>query len=88
VAGYSVRTKPSVEKDLRRLGQTVQARILNRIEELGEEPLPRQAAKLSGSERLYRVRVGDYRIIYEVDSTARVVLVHYVRHRSTAYRGV
>ena len=61
-------------------------RILVRIEALATEPLPTQAVKLKGSEGLYRIRVGDYRVIYEVDAEARSVLIHYVRHRREAYR--
>ncbi len=47
--------------------------------------MPRQSVKLAGSEDLYRIRVGDYRV-YGVDDEAKVVTVHYVRHRSQAYR--
>ena len=82
---YSIRLKASVEKDLRRLARDLLRRVLKRIDELGEDPFPRQAAKLSGEERLFRVRVGDYRIIYEVDTKTRVVTIHYVRHRAVAY---
>ena len=46
------------------------------------------AIKLSGGKRLYRVRVGDYRIVYGLDSKNRVVLVHYVRHRRDVYRAL
>ena len=82
---YSIRLKASVEKDLRRLARDVLRRVLKRIDELGEDPFPRQAVRLSGAERLFRVRVGDYRIIYEVDTKTRVVTVQYVRHRAVAY---
>ncbi|MBI4415963.1 MAG: type II toxin-antitoxin system RelE/ParE family toxin [Euryarchaeota archaeon] len=77
--------KPSVERDLRRLPRDVIRRVLVVAERLSENPFPRQAAKLSGAERLYRIRVGDYRIIYEVDTSAKAVTVHYVRHRKAAY---
>ncbi|MCC7352857.1 MAG: type II toxin-antitoxin system RelE/ParE family toxin [Anaerolineae bacterium] len=85
---YSIRFKPSVEKDLRVLPKSVVARVLARIEALRSEPLPQQAIKLSGSERLYRIRVGDYRIVYEVDTDIREVTIHYVRHRREVYRGL
>jgi len=48
--------------------------------------MPVQAIKLKGTEGLYRVRVGDYRIIYEVDASAKIILIHYVRHRREVYR--
>ena len=88
MASYSINFKPSVEKDLRRLSQAVVARVVKRIEGLKSEPFPPQAIKLSGVERLYRIRVGDYRIVYEVDRQARVVIVHYVRHRREVYRAL
>lgn len=55
--------------------------MMARIEGLKSEPFPRQAIKLSGAERIYRIRVGDYRIVYEVDTQAKQVTVHYIRHR-------
>ncbi|MBI2371432.1 MAG: type II toxin-antitoxin system RelE/ParE family toxin [Deltaproteobacteria bacterium] len=73
--------KPSVEKDLRHLSKPVLTRMMARIEGLKSEPFPRQAIKLSGAERIYRIRVGDYRIVYEVDTQAKQVTVHYIRHR-------
>ena len=76
---YDIRFKPSVEKDLRRLpGQVVQ-RIMERIEALGAAPLGRGATKLSGSKVLYRVRMGRYRIVYEVDSAdGQVIVFHHI----------
>ena len=83
---YNVVFKPSVEKDLRRLPASISSRIMGRIQGLVSEPFPPGSIKLSGAEKLYRLRVGDYRIIYEVDIAARVVKFHYVRHRRDAYR--
>ena len=88
MAVYSVVSKPSVEKDLRRLPRSVAPRILARIASLADTPLPRDAVPISGAERLYRLRVGDYRVIYEVNGALREVVVHYVRHRKVAYRGL
>ena len=85
---YSIAFKPSVEKDLRPLPKAVVARVFAQIERLKAEPLPRQAVKLAGAERLYRLRVGDYRSVYEVDTDARQVLIHYIRHRSEVYRSL
>jgi len=84
---YRVVFKPSVEKDLKGLTKALVSRIMKRIEGLADDPF-RPGVKLSTAERLYRVRVGDYRIVYEVDSKARQITVHYVRHRREAYRGL
>lgn len=83
---YEVIFQPSVEKDLRKLSSENCDRILVRIESLKAAPSPPQALKLVGTERLYRIRVGDYRIIYEVDTHLKQVLIHYVRHRREVYR--
>ena len=83
---YSVRFKPSVEKDLRPLPPALVSRVLKRIESFKSDPYSHGASKLSGAEHLYRIRVGDYRIVYEVDTHALQVTVHYVRHRREVYR--
>ena len=83
---YQINFQSSVDKDLRKLSSENCDRLLSRIEELANEPMPVQAIKLKGTEGLYRVRVGDYRIIYEVDASAKSILIHYVRHRREVYR--
>jgi mRNA interferase RelE/StbE len=86
MASYKVLLKPSVEKDVRSLPSSVLKRVWARIESLSADPLPPQSVKLAGAEKLYRIRVGEYRIIYSVDQHAKQVIVNYVRHRSEAYR--
>ena len=86
MGAYSVTFKPSVEKDLRRLPASVVSRILVRIEALANAPLSASAVKLAGAEKLFRVRVGDYRIIYEINQKAHSVVIHYIRPRRDAYR--
>jgi mRNA interferase RelE/StbE len=88
MAAYNVTLKPSVEQDLRALYRTIRARVLERIAQLRAEPLPRQAVKLAGGEHWYRIRVGDYRIVYGLDRDARQITIHYVRHRRDVYRGL
>jgi mRNA interferase RelE/StbE len=86
MASYSVELKPSVEKDLRALPRATIQRILKRIAALTNEPISRQSVKLTGAQHLYRIRSGDYRIVYGVDHDSKLVTVHYVRHRKDAYR--
>jgi mRNA interferase RelE/StbE len=78
--------KPSVLKDLRSLPHSVVIRFFKRVEAFQDDPFPRQSVKLAGAEQLYRIRVGDYRIIYGVDKDSRQVIVYYVRHRRDVYR--
>jgi len=86
MASYRVILKPSVEKDLRSLPQATVVRVFKQIEILQDNPLPRGSRKLSAAEELYRIRVGEYRIIYAIDKAGRQVIVYYIRHRRDAYR--
>ena len=86
MASYNLSYRPSVEKDLQSIPRTFITRIIARIERLPSDPFPPQSIKLQGAERLYRLRVGDYRIVYEVDSAAMRIIVQYVRHRREVYR--
>lgn len=61
---------------------------MKRLRDLTADPFAVQAIKLSGAERLYRIRVGDYRIVYEVDQETMRITVHYVRHRPEVYRSL
>lgn len=88
MASYKVRLKPTAEKDLRKLPKPLIPRILHKIEALAFDPFPAQVTKLANAERLYRVRVGDYRIIYEVDTRDTLVTIFYIRHRREAYRSL
>jgi mRNA interferase RelE/StbE len=83
---YEIEFQPSVRKDLRKLSPDNASRILLKIEDLAIEPLPPQSIKLTGSEQLYRIRIGDYRVVYAVDAGANRVVIYYVRHRREVYR--
>jgi mRNA interferase RelE/StbE len=86
MARYEVRFRRSAEKDLRRLDTTVQRRVLKAAEELADEPRPAGCKKLHGSDDAFRVRVGDWRIIYTVDDGILVVAIERIRHRREVYR--
>ncbi len=83
---YTVEFKPSAARALRRLPRDVQARIGETITSLAENPFPQGVKKLKGEENTYRVRVGDYRIVYDVDGAALIILVLRVGHRRDVYR--
>ena len=85
MASYELVFKKSVAKDLRRLPQQDVRRILERIRSLADDPRPSGCEKLSGLER-YRVRVGVYRVIYEIQDRILMVLVVKVAHRGDVYR--
>lgn len=59
---------------------------MKRLELPADDPFPRNALKLEGGEHLYRLRVGDYRVVYGVEQKTKLVIVHYIRHRRDVYR--
>jgi mRNA interferase RelE/StbE len=85
VASYRLLIKPSAVKELEALPAKDRRRIVPRIEGLASEPRPHGCEKLSGLEQ-YRVRQGDYRVVYGVDDEARVVIVVKIGHRRDVYR--
>lgn len=86
MASYRLTFKKSVSKDLRKIPKKDVGRILRRIEDLAENPRPPEADKLTAQER-YRVRQGDYRIVYEIIDDELVITVVKVQHRKDVYRG-
>jgi mRNA interferase RelE/StbE len=83
---YAVNFRRSAEKDLRKLNAAVRRRVLRSIDALVLNPRPVECRKLYGSENAYRIRVGDYRVIYTVDDHVLVVAIERVRHRREVYR--
>jgi mRNA interferase RelE/StbE len=85
-ASYSVAIKRSAERELRKIPRQDLRRVVTRIQALAREPRPAGYEKMSGEER-YRVRQGDYRIVYAEDDEARTVEVIKIGHRREVYRG-
>jgi mRNA interferase RelE/StbE len=83
---YEVYLERAAERDLRRLPVETFHRIVPRIRALADDPRPPGCRKLTGSDNDWRIRIGDYRVIYEVDESAEVVRVFRIRHRQEAYR--
>lgn len=84
MAKYRIEFKPSVWKDLADVAKADRQRILKRIEKLAEDPNPAGSKKLSGSER-YRIRQGNYRILYSIEDDKLVIVVVKVGHRREIY---
>lgn len=83
---YKIEWKQSAKKELRKLEKTAIPRIIKVVEDLSLDPHPVGCRKLQGSERLYRVRVGDYRVVYSVENEVLLVEIIRVRHRKDIYR--
>jgi len=87
VASYSLIITRSAEKGLAAVGSRLdRQRIDHRILRLADDPRPAGCNKLVGSTNTYRIRQGDYRIIYEVEDERLVVLVVEIGHRKDVYR--
>ncbi len=77
---------PSARKALEALAKPDRRRVEARLVALATDPRPHGVEKLTGAERLYRVRAGDYRVVYEVRDHVLLVLVVRVAHRREVYR--
>jgi mRNA interferase RelE/StbE len=84
-ASYTVIVSRSAQKEIRSLDQAIRARILPSLRALAGDPRPSGCRKLIGAQNRWRIRVGDYRIIYNVNDVDHAVEIIAVRHRSKAY---
>ena len=83
---FAIRIRPSALKELQRLPDREMTRIESRIDALAAEPRPHGSEKLAGGEGEYRLRSGNYRVIYTVDDRARLVTIEKIGHRGDVYR--
>ena len=83
---YSVTFARSARKELERLSSQEVGRIFAKIETLVKDPRPKGCRKLVGESNLWRIRVGNYRVIYSIDDRNKTVDIVQVRHRSDVYR--
>jgi mRNA interferase RelE/StbE len=83
---YRLLLERGAEKDLARLSAENHDRVIAAIQALATNPRPPGCRKLAGSKNDWRIRVGDYRVVYEIADAAREVRVNRVRHRREVYR--
>jgi mRNA interferase RelE/StbE len=83
---YRVEIEGAARRRLAKLDRKTFGRIIARVRALADDPRPHGAEKLTDRGDRYRVRVGDYRVVYAIDDAARVVTVAEVGHRSDIYR--
>ncbi len=86
MASYKISFKKSVEKDLRQIDGKEVTKILSAINDLAEDPFPPASRKLVGSSHIYRLRVGDYRVLYFVTVNTKEIEIQRIRHRKEVYR--
>jgi len=83
---YEVLLERRAERDIKRLPKEVFDRIIPHLKALSENPKPSGCRKISGSRSDWRIRIGDYRVIYEVSEQEHAVKVMRIRHRKNVYR--
>jgi mRNA interferase RelE/StbE len=86
MASYRVVWKRSARKELRKLPRQAVSRVVSAVEQLTTEPRPSGTRKLAGSSDSYRIRVGDYRVIYSIFGEELVIEIVRVGHRKDVYR--
>ncbi len=87
MANYKVEITSTAERQLKKLPVSAREKIGLLLQALAQDPLPFGVKKLSGTESTYRLRVGDYRIIYDIEKRVLRILVLKVGHRKDIYRG-
>ena len=83
---YRVELKRQPEKFIRQQDRRIQTQLVAALKKLAENPRPPQAKKLEGMDGLYRIRTGDYRIVYLIEDDKLIVLVVRIGHRKEIYR--
>lgn len=86
MAIYRIEWKRSALKDLKHIDRTAIPKTLSLINSLALNPLPFGSRKLYGSEETFRIRIGDYRVIYEANNDLLIIFIVRVRHRKKVYK--
>ncbi len=83
---YRIEFASAATREFSKLAKSLQQRIASKIDAPASHPRPRGVEKLEGQERRYRLRVGDYRVIYEIQDEVLIVLIVRIGHRREVYR--
>ena len=85
MAYYRIEWRSSTKKDLRRISKSEVQKIIESVEALSKQPRPNGSMKLSGSDFTYRIRIGNFRVIYEIHDDVVLIEVVKVGHRKDVY---
>jgi len=83
---YLLEIKSSVEKDFRKIPKVQQQKMWEHIQKLKVEPRPKNCRKMVGTESDYRIRVGNYRVVYRILDDNQIVIIFAAEHRKDIYR--
>lgn len=83
---YQIIFKKSAQKELTDISKPYNQNIVNAIDKLAVNPRPDGVKKLKGEENAYRIRIGDYRVIYTIEDVIKIIEIEGIRHRKDAYK--
>ena len=86
MVSFKIQWKASAKKELKKIDKVEIPTILNAIEKLSKEPYPANHKKILGTEYIFRIKVGNYRVIYSIENEQLIIEIIRVRHRKDAYR--
>jgi mRNA interferase RelE/StbE len=85
---YKIKVKKSAAKALKKIPKADRKRIVHKIDSLAENPLSPDTTKMKGNNPFHKIRVGDYRIVYEIQEDVLLILIVKVGHRKDIYRSL
>ncbi len=88
MGSYKIRWKSSARKELKKLPKDVILKVIDAVEDLVKNPYPTGCRKIIGAEITYRIRVGNYRILYSVEKNNLIILIIRVSHRRDVYKNL
>jgi mRNA interferase RelE/StbE len=88
ITTYQIKILSKARRSLKKLPKNIQNQLKNTIRSLAENPRPQGVKKLSGDYNLYRVRQGDYRVIYEIQDEVLLIIIVLAGHRKQIYRNL
>ncbi len=88
MTSYNIKWKSSARKEIKKLPKDIILKIVDTIEGLVENPFPSGSRKIIGAQHTYRIRVGNYRIVYSVESNNLLILIIRIRHRRDVYKNI
>ena len=83
---YEIHVENSAEKELRKIPVDYFKIIISKIRALSDKPYPVGCKKLKDKENFWRIRIGNYRVLYEIDNSNKSIKIYRVRHRKDAYK--
>jgi len=85
---YKIEVKKSAAKDLKKIPKADRKRIVDKIDSLAENPPLKETTKMKGNNPFHKIRVGDYRIVYEIQEDVLLILIIKIGHRKDIYRNL